>query len=192
MEVTARLLDPEEWHGAADVAARSLQETFAAVLGHDPVERLAALYGRYRGLSTDHALAIGAFVGPYLMGMARAAAPGHCLCVDPPDIPAATAEEVRASIRAHVAFIREHHPEEPHWWVGPVGVEPGMQRRGIGTAAMRTLLGELTTRVGPVRLEAEDVNVGFYERLRFERIERAVASDDLALTFMQLRHDQFS
>jgi GNAT superfamily N-acetyltransferase len=187
VEISSRALEPDEWERAADLAARSLQGAFVGMLGDDPVERLVFFYERYRILSNEGAVVVGAFAGEFLMGMARAVPPDRCVCILPPEIPADATKEQRTAIEAHHAFTKMHHSGEPHWWVGPVGVEPGMQGRGIGTAAMK----ELNERIGGsgslVRLEAEDGNVRFYENLGYEPIDRALSPDGTALTFMSLR-----
>jgi GNAT superfamily N-acetyltransferase len=190
MEITTRLIEPDGWEVAADLAARSLQGAFVGMLGDDPVERLVFFYGRYRILSNEGAIVVGAFAGEFLMGMARAVPPDRCVCILPPEVPAEATREQRGAIEAHHAFTRVHHSGEPHWWVGPVGVEPGMQGRGIGTAAMRALNDRILGSGSVIRLEAEDGNVAFYEKLGYEPIERAFSPDGTALTFMTMKSSQ--
>ena len=65
-----------------------------------------------------------------------------------------------------------HDLADEHWHVGPVGVEPGFQDRGIGGAIMRdictTLDGE--QRIGWLETDKER-NVRFYTGLGFEVVE---------------------
>jgi GNAT superfamily N-acetyltransferase len=70
-------------------------------------------------------------------------------------------------------MISEHMPEEPHWFLDHVGVEPDQQGRGIGGALVRLGL-EWSRRDGvPAFLEtSKPDNVPLYEHLGF-RVETA-------------------
>lgn len=63
------------------------------------------------------------------------------------------------------------HPEEPHWYLPLIGVEPSRQGRGIGTALMLPVL-ERCDREGTVAyLESSNPrNIALYERLGFRRV----------------------
>jgi len=86
--------------------------------------------------------------------------------------------------RDYQAFLLANHPNRPHWFVGPVGVEPGLQRAGIGTLAMEELMRSIFG-AGMVCVEAEDHNVGFYERVGFRPTLRAPAPDGVPITFLE-------
>ena len=65
--------------------------------------------------------------------------------------------------------LAAHDLEEPHWHVGPVGVEPGFQSMGFGRAAMRLLCDEFDQHGRVSWLEtAKPENVRFYIGLGFE------------------------
>ena len=70
-------------------------------------------------------------------------------------------------------WVWEHMPEEPHWLLGHVGVQPDQQGRGIGGALVRMGL-EWSGRDGvPAFLEtSKPRNVPLYEHLGF-RVEAA-------------------
>jgi ribosomal protein S18 acetylase RimI-like enzyme len=59
-------------------------------------------------------------------------------------------------------------PHQPHWHVGPVGVKPEFQGRGIGRALLESFLADLDEREAPAFLETDvDRNVNLYEKLGF-------------------------
>ncbi|MEP6759533.1 MAG: GNAT family N-acetyltransferase [Actinomycetota bacterium] len=178
MELIARRLEPEEWPEAARVMARSLLESMAATFPISAVDRIVLLYDRYEGLPTDGGVATGVFGERHLLGAARAVP--HPLCMCRSELPA----DAQQATRDYQAFRLANHPNRPHWFVGPVGVEPGLQRAGIGTLAMQELM-RLVTGAGLVFLEAEDHNVVFYERVGFRPTLRTAAPDGVQLTFLE-------
>jgi GNAT superfamily N-acetyltransferase len=59
-------------------------------------------------------------------------------------------------------------PEEPHIHLGPIGVAPGMQRRGVGTALMNRYIDDLRARRTAGYLETDTAdNVRFYTKFGF-------------------------
>jgi ribosomal protein S18 acetylase RimI-like enzyme len=63
----------------------------------------------------------------------------------------------------------DHDPEERHVHVGPVGVEPGAQGRGIGAAMLRLLCAHLDDAGETGWLETDrPENVVFYRRHGFD------------------------
>jgi GNAT superfamily N-acetyltransferase len=62
----------------------------------------------------------------------------------------------------------KHDPNEPHWHVGPLGVDPHNQGRGVGKALLRSFL-QLADQQGvPSFLETDvDRNVELYEGFGF-------------------------
>lgn len=181
-----RPITDEEWPAAADLAARVLAHihTYA---GDDPDAQFAAALAAYRALPREHDVVLGAFEDGRLLGMARAVEPGNCWCVgaldeDGPDDPG------DAAILAHRRWLHGHHPDEPHWWLGPVGVEPQAQGRGVGTELLRKLLGTIHDRGGgEIRLEAEPRSVALYERLGFEVTGTDADPDGVVFALMRRR-----
>ena len=72
------------------------------------------------------------------------------------------------------SILAAHDLDEPHWHVGPVGVEPGFQSMGIGWAAMRLLCEEFDEhgRVSWLKTVKPE-NVRFYTGLGFEVVEES-------------------
>jgi GNAT superfamily N-acetyltransferase len=63
------------------------------------------------------------------------------------------------------------HPPEPHWYLPLVGVEPGCQGRGLGSALIRPVLEKCDAAGLPAYLEATSARSRtLYERLGFEEV----------------------
>jgi ribosomal protein S18 acetylase RimI-like enzyme len=61
-----------------------------------------------------------------------------------------------------------HDPGEPHWHLGPVGVLPSLQGRGIGAVLMERFCQEVDARRGAAFLETDQSrSVRFYRRFGF-------------------------
>jgi ribosomal protein S18 acetylase RimI-like enzyme len=184
---------------AGAVAARALRDDplFAYLHGADPLARMAGAYGAFREpartreggrglrrlLRSTHAAVDarpaptvwGALLNGDVVGTAAAAAPGSCF-VDmlPADVrnePTGPEGEPGSPDRlARVMHeLSTHHSTERHWHVGPVGVEPGLQGRGVGAKVMRLLCDAMDVHGEIAFLETEKPeNVVFYRRLGFE------------------------
>ncbi len=185
MGYTIRPVRHDEFAAAADVAARSLFHIFRHV-GPDPVGQLAAAYDAYRGIPFEHQTTFGVFAGNHVIAMAKVSEPGHCWCDDLDEAPP-PANDNEAGVLAYRHFLAGQHPGIPHWWFGPVGVEPGLQGRGIGGALMRAAVDRLPRGRGEEAwLEAEPHVAGFYRRLGFEDIAEAKDPDGIDLVFQRL------
>ncbi len=65
--------------------------------------------------------------------------------------------------------IEAHFPPQPFWYLHVAGVEPALQRRGLGSAAIRAGLTRATADGMPAYLEtATERNVRLYRSLGFE------------------------
>jgi len=196
-----RLADGER-AAAAAVAARALRDDpmFVFLHGDDPVHRQGATYSSFRepppppeaswwdrlmgrptpGPALPRPTLWGAVVQGHVVGGAAAAAPGACFVdVLPPTIRVMPTGPVGApgspDRQARVlATLSEHHCDDRHWHVGPVGVEPGLQGLGVGGAVMRMLCDAMDDAGEIAFLETETPdNVVFYRRLGFEVTSRA-------------------
>ena len=59
-------------------------------------------------------------------------------------------------------------PHEPHWHIGPIGVRPQLQGRGIGKALLEAFLTTIDEVGAPAFLETDvDRNVELYESFGF-------------------------
>ncbi|HVP28053.1 MAG TPA: N-acetyltransferase [Myxococcota bacterium] len=66
-------------------------------------------------------------------------------------------------------IMGESHPDEPHWYLPMIGVEPNAQNRGLGWALMRHALARCDQEGLPAYLESSNPrNISLYERHGFE------------------------
>lgn len=202
MEVEVRILATEARAAGAAVAARALRDDpmFVYMYGDDPVARMGATYAAFREPPEPEVppwwrralgsapipsprprpTVWGALVQGYVVASAAATLPGACFVEHlpasvrtMPDGPQGAPGSPDRQARV-LATLSAHHCEDRHWHVGPVGVEPGLQGRGIGTAVMRRLCEHLDAdgEIGFLETETAE-NVVFYRRLGFEVVSEA-------------------
>jgi ribosomal protein S18 acetylase RimI-like enzyme len=202
MELEVRILAPNERGAAAGVAARALRDDplFVYLNGDDPLDRMAASYSAFRdpvrarpstwwrrvfGSGGASAAPVpptvwGALIQGSVVASAAAAAPGACFvdllpaeARDAPTGPEGAPGSPDRLARV-LAELAAHHTEERHWHVGPVGVEPGLQGRGLGAAVMRELCAVMDAEGEIAFLETEKPeNVVFYRRFAFEVVSES-------------------
>ena len=171
------LTEADQIAQAAGVAARALRDDpdWMAV-SDDPLVRLELLYGTFAGTLRGARVA-GVRRGACLLGVAAAVGPGHCVGARlPPEDRALERPPEDATDADRFLHLRSvlaaHDLDEPHWHVGPVGVEPGFQSMGMGRAAMGLLCEEFDEhgRVSWLKT-VKPRNVRFYVGLGFEVVE---------------------
>ena len=65
--------------------------------------------------------------------------------------------------------MEQSHPEEPHWYLAIIGVEPNAQRRGLGTDLMRHAVARCDQEGALAYLESSNPrNISLYLRHGFE------------------------
>jgi len=162
---------------AAGVAARALRDDpdWTAV-SDDPLVRLEVLHGMFAS-SLRGARTAGVRRGDCVLGVASAAEPGRCVGATlPPEARDLESPPEYASDSERLLYFRSvlaaHDLDEPHWHVGPVGVEPGFQSMGMGRAVMGLLCDEFDEygRVSWLKTVKPE-NVRFYTGLGFEVAE---------------------
>jgi ribosomal protein S18 acetylase RimI-like enzyme len=207
VELEVRLLSRDERSAAGGVAARALRDDplFTYLQGDDPLMRMVGAYSAFREppraaepsflrrvLRTSRAqvehrpvpTTWGGLIGGYVVGTASAAPPGACF-VDlmssdlrrpPTDTEGAPGSPDR--LARVMSELWAHHSQERHWHVGPVGVEPGLQGRGVGGAVMGLLCAAMDAEGEIAFLETEKPeNVALYQRFGFEVVEEARVLD---------------
>jgi ribosomal protein S18 acetylase RimI-like enzyme len=173
------LTEPEQIAQAVGVAARSLQDgPDSRAVSDDPLVRLEMLYSTFAGL-LDGARVAAVRRGGCILGVASAVEPGHCVAAHlPPEArtlvePPGDASDADRFLHFG-SILAAHDLDEPHWHVGPVGVEPGFQSMGMGRSAMRLLCAEFDEHARVAWLEtAKPENVRFYIGLGFEVVEES-------------------
>jgi ribosomal protein S18 acetylase RimI-like enzyme len=167
----------EQISQAAGVTARAMRDSPNSVaVSIDPFVRLEMLYNTFGGMLGDARVA-GVRRGNCVLGVAGALQPG--LCIDsmlPADVRTLDAPSTDAIDADRFLYsgsvMAAHDLPEPHWHVGPVGVEPGFQGMGLGRAAMRLLCDEFDEQHRLAWLETDKPeNVRFYIGLGFEVVE---------------------
>ena len=65
-------------------------------------------------------------------------------------------------------------PAEPHWHLGPVAIEPSVQRQGIGSALLTAFCGHIDADGATAYLETDrQANVHFYQKFGFAVVAEA-------------------
>ena len=168
------LTEADQIAQAVGVAARALRDDpdWSAV-SDDPLVRLEMLYGTFAG-SLGEARVAGVRRGACVLAVASAVGPGHCVGARlPPQARTLESPTKDASDSDRLLYFRSilaaHDLGEPHWHVGPVGVEPGFQAMGMGGAAMRLLCQEFDEHARVAWLKTvKPENVRFYGGHGFE------------------------
>jgi ribosomal protein S18 acetylase RimI-like enzyme len=95
----------------------------------------------------------------------------------------------RAAVGAEVgALMDSFHPDEPHWYLSMIGVDPARQGRGLGSALLRHTLAIIDAEGSLAYLESSNPkNVPLYERHGFEVLGQIAPADFPGLTPMLRR-----
>ena len=81
------------------------------------------------------------------------------------------ASEKRNDIAMVIEEMGRHHPQEPHWYLPFIGVEPMHRNHGLGTELLRTQLAKCDTAQLPAYLESTNPrNRPLYERHGFKAV----------------------
>lgn len=68
--------------------------------------------------------------------------------------------------------MREHRPEEPHWYLGILGTHPDRQNQGLGSQVLQAMLAKSDSFGMPTFLESSNPrNYGFYQRHGYTELE---------------------
>jgi GNAT superfamily N-acetyltransferase len=79
--------------------------------------------------------------------------------------------DARQALFAIFEQMAKYHPEESHWYLPLIGVDPAHQGKGHGDALMRYALEQIDREKVPAYLEASNLrNIPFYRRHGFEEL----------------------
>lgn len=172
--------------GPADIAALShalgrafFDDPVMTWMLPDPRARRRKLHKLFAALTRHHHLARGG------VEVATAGSPDICAAAlwDPPgQWRHTTVEELRAAPSMLLAFgtalrrgmqvsdlMKQHHPEEPHWYLAVIGSDPAVRGAGLGHALMSSRLDRCDAEAAPAYLESSNPdNIGYYQRFGFE------------------------
>ena len=170
--------------GRREPAARVLARAFrdnplnVAVIGSaDPARRLRCnLHGMRASLASAgrHGEALVASHGGRVAGGLLAVPPGAYPLPAPGLLVQARCllgQGWRVATRWGEVFdaLRPHHPAAPHWYLGTLGVDPALQRRGIGAALLRAWIERVDLSRAAAYLETDrESNLPFYAHVGFE------------------------
>ncbi len=74
--------------------------------------------------------------------------------------------------------VAAFHPQEPHWYLPLIGVDPARQGRGLGSALLKAGLAQVDAAGLPAYLESSNIkNVPLYERFGFEVLGKVESGD---------------
>jgi ribosomal protein S18 acetylase RimI-like enzyme len=78
-------------------------------------------------------------------------------------------ERNQENVFAVLQQMGDHHPTEPHWYLPMIGVDPGQQGRGYGSALMQHALARCDQENKLAYLETSNPrNIPLYKRFGFE------------------------
>jgi GNAT superfamily N-acetyltransferase len=177
--VEIRELQQSEFDAAARLLMRAMLNNpiDVAVFGRDAARRQRVMIPFFRrelsGLS-NRGLLRGAFDGDELLGVCCAARPGLCQpSFREKALMLATIllNGAPAAIGRLAGFVGEWarwNPTRPHWHLGPVGVDPQSQGRGVGSALVADFCRRVDDAGALAYLETDKrENVPFYEKHGF-------------------------
>lgn len=175
----AWLKGTEQISQAAGLTARALRDNPTSIaVSDDPLVRLEMLRSVFSQMLGGARVA-GVLRAGCVLGVAAAVRPGSCIeTMLPPEVrlldePPASASDTERFLYSG-SVLATHDLLEPHWHVGPVGVEPGFQGMGLGTAAMKLLCADFDEQDRVAWLETDKPeNVRFYMSLGFEVVDEA-------------------
>jgi GNAT superfamily N-acetyltransferase len=71
--------------------------------------------------------------------------------------------------RAMSEVMKQHHPEEPHWYLAVIGSDPDVRGSGFGQVLMQSRLDRCDAEGAPAYLEStKEENVPYYMRFGFD------------------------
>ena len=175
-------LGPADAEQVVGVLSRGMRDNpvHVAVFGEDPgrrQERLRRIFGAaFYGMAWQkHMLAARSADGA-IVGVCGVLQPGNCLPTPAQQLrmlPSMLQNGPRAVYRTSrwLGAWSKHHPKEHHWHLGPIAVDAGLQRRGVGSLLMEVFRAQVDASGEEAYLETDKLgNVRFYERFGFEVI----------------------
>ena len=100
----------------------------------------------------------------------------------------AVTPDKRADMAGVVELMVRHHPQEPHWYLPFIGVEPARHGQGLGAALLRAQLATCDAAGLPAYLKSTNPrNRSLYERHGFEAVAEIRVGDCPAVVPMLRR-----
>jgi len=182
-ELEIRSLQPSERAEGISVLARGMRDNplHVAAFGDDADERCAALTRQFSALFAVNTAQepICAVRNGVIVGMTGVAPPGHCqptlgerLRLVPRILPLGPSKLKK--VGAWLTEWSKRDPGQPHFHLGPLGVDAPFQRQGIGSRIMQYHCAKLDAEGALGYLETDKPgNVSFYRRHSYEVVGEA-------------------
>lgn len=190
-DVMLRSLQPNELEEAVALLARGMRDNpvHLVVFGEEPERRSKCLLHIFQYALPVVAAkgdVIGAFEAGSLVGVLGMVPPGRCQSTRGdmlrlvPHLLAGPARKNAKRLGQWLGVWGKHDPAEPHWHLGPVGVDAPHQGRGIGSALMTEFCARIDDSPSTFPngvcgyLETDkSQNIRFYEKFGFETVAEA-------------------
>ncbi len=181
IDVTVREWAPHEVEPAVGVLGRGYRDAplSLAIYGDDPIRRLRSVERVMgRRISAMDPPPFVACRDDVIVGVCGMAPPGACqLTLSKQERAAAAGSGGSSSLMKTLEMAAEwdrHHPDEPHWHLGPVAVEPASRRNGVGGRMVERFC-ELVDEEGAMAFLETDrrENVRFFEQFGFLTVDEA-------------------
>ncbi|BAU66707.1 acetyltransferase [Stanieria sp. NIES-3757] len=97
-------------------------------------------------------------------------------------------EQQQEEVFALLEQMGNYHPDESHWYLGILGVEPTQQKKGYGSMLIKQILQKCDRERTIAYLESSNpINISFYEKHGFEVIGKIQAGESPTI-FPMLRY----
>lgn len=179
--IEIRTIAPSDVQLAGAVLGRGMRDNplHITAFGEDPAFREKALKGVFRAfLAMELAtkgLVVGALKNGALVGVCGMMRPGLCQLAPSERIALLPKLLWNCGIGGTGKLLSwfgnwsKHDPAEPHWHLGPVGIEPEFQGQGIGSLLLREFSRIVDDEKAAAWLETDkEINVSFYRKHGFE------------------------
>lgn len=199
-QVTVRDLGQSELTGAGAVVGRGLQDNpiIQRVFDRSFSRRAAAvgeIYGTILRQTQAKGIILGAFApDEMLVGVVALTQPGGCAQTTFEKIALTRVIQSCTSVEMALTFQRWQaawalrDPKDAHWHVSPVAVEPGFQRKGVGTALMTAACARIDKFPAMAYLETDRrESLPFFSRFAFKEIAEAGVLETTSWFMMRSR-----
>lgn len=179
LPLAVRRLQPQETDTAAAVLGRGMRDNplHIQAFGSDPERRERVLIRMFEAVLRQHVKKgsiLGAFSAEEMIGVCSMVSPGRCKPTAGEKLSVVPGLVGGAGLGSTVRVLdwvgrwARQDPAEPHWHLGPVGVERHLQGQGAGSAMLRSFcaLVDSTKTMSYLETDTKE-NVAFYERFGF-------------------------
>lgn len=187
--ITTRMIVAAETRVAADVMARGMRDNplHVSAFGESPAFRESALAGVFRAFLSMEAArkghVLGAFKDNILVGVCGMMRPGCCQLSLSERIALLPKLLWNCGFRGTGRLLSQfgnwskHDPHEPHWHLGPIGIERELQGQGMGSLLLREFCRIVDSEKMTAWLETDkEVNVLFYRKHGFEVVAEDIVN----------------